>query len=48
MKLEGKIVQLIAIIAIAVTLYITGPWIINALGGIFKIYEGRDLNVEQL
>jgi hypothetical protein len=47
MKFEGRIVQLIFLISIALVLYLTGPWIIDTLGEIFKNYGGGLLNVEQ-
>jgi hypothetical protein len=47
MRFEGKLTQFIFLILLAVSLYLTGPWIIDTLGEIFKTVGDRHLeNIE--
>ena len=44
MKLEGRVTQIIFLVLIATALYLTAPWMIEKLGGIFKTVGDRHLD----
>lgn len=44
MKLEGRVTQILFLALLAAALYVTGPWIIEQLGGIFKNVGNRHLD----